>query len=174
VGQELKIQPGVEMGKFTSKTLNRTFDSIVFSSGLAAETGTAGTPPGHPDLGHAMAPAGAGGTGGAAGSPEKAKPVVEKAKEMPMHSAPAKGAAPGADLDTITGKVVETMSSGGYTYICVEKDGKKAWAAVPPVEIAVGDQVEILPGTQMGKFTSNTLKRTFNEITFSPGIAPKK
>ena len=34
VGQEVTIAPGMEMGQFTSKSLNRTFDEIVFSSGL--------------------------------------------------------------------------------------------------------------------------------------------
>jgi len=30
-----------------------------------------------------------------------------------------------AEDATISGKVVETMDSGGYTYVCVEKKGKK-------------------------------------------------
>lgn len=73
-----------------------------------------------------------------------------------------------------TGKVVETMVSGGYTYICLEKDGKKGWSAVPPTEVKVGDEIVIRPGTEMGTFTSRTLNRTFDNIVFSPGVAPKK
>ncbi len=33
VGAEVELQPGVQMGEFTSKPLNRTFDKIIFSSG---------------------------------------------------------------------------------------------------------------------------------------------
>ncbi|GJQ49877.1 exported protein [Candidatus Kuenenia stuttgartiensis] len=35
VGQEVVLQPGFEMTGFESKTLNRTFDKIIFSNGLA-------------------------------------------------------------------------------------------------------------------------------------------
>ena len=34
VGQNVTCQPGMVMENFTSKTLNRTFDSIIFSGGL--------------------------------------------------------------------------------------------------------------------------------------------
>ena len=34
-GEELTFQPGFEMSNFTSKTLNRTFDKIIFTNGLA-------------------------------------------------------------------------------------------------------------------------------------------
>ena len=42
VGQQMAFQPGQEMLNFTSKSLNRTFDSIIFSGGPAApQKGTA-------------------------------------------------------------------------------------------------------------------------------------
>jgi hypothetical protein len=34
VGQEVTCQPGMEMKNFTSKTLHRTFESIIFSGGV--------------------------------------------------------------------------------------------------------------------------------------------
>lgn len=34
VGQQVSCQPGMEMKNFTSKTLKRTFDSIIFSGGV--------------------------------------------------------------------------------------------------------------------------------------------
>lgn len=34
VGSEITFKPGMEMGKFESKALNRTFDSIIFSDGV--------------------------------------------------------------------------------------------------------------------------------------------
>lgn len=29
------------------------------------------------------------------------------------------------DVSALSGKVMETMNSGGYTYLCIEKDGKR-------------------------------------------------
>ncbi len=40
-GQEVTCRPGMEMVEFTSKTLNRTFDSIIFSPGLAGNAAAA-------------------------------------------------------------------------------------------------------------------------------------
>lgn len=70
----------------------------------------------------------------------------------------------------MTGKVVETMNAGGYTYMLLEKEGKKNWVAVPPCEVKVGEDVKVQPGMEMGQFTSKTLNRTFENITFSGGL----
>src|ERR1035437_8660224 len=70
----------------------------------------------------------------------------------------------------LEGKVVETMNAGGYTYISLEKDGKKGWVAVPGAEVAVGQEIKVKPGTEMGLFSSRTLKRSFDNIIFSPGL----
>ena len=85
---------------------------------------------------------------------------------------------PAADVSTnISGKVVETMDAGGYTYICLEKDGSKTWAAIPVSKVAVGDEVKILTGAEMSNFASKALNRTFDKIIFSGGLiqdaAPK-
>ena len=86
--------------------------------------------------------------------------------------------APAAPADTtmesaepiLSGKVIETMNAMQYTYIKLEKDGKSAWSAVPATRVAVGDEIELLIGTQMGKFTSKSLNRTFNQIYFGGGV----
>jgi len=70
----------------------------------------------------------------------------------------------------LTGKVVETMNSGGYTYVLVDDGTKKTWAAGPPSTVAVGDQVIVANGMPMHDFTSKTLGRTFDVIYFAPGI----
>ena len=90
-------------------------------------------------------------------------------------SAPAPQAAqPGAPVamagDALSGKVVETMNSGGYTYVCLENSGKKTWVAVPETKVKVGQMVTCQPGGEMKNFTSKTLKRTFESIIFSGGI----
>ena len=39
VGEEVMVKPGAPMPKFHSKTLNRTFDTIIFSSGIVGDNG---------------------------------------------------------------------------------------------------------------------------------------
>lgn len=151
VGQELKLLPGMQMGEFTSSTLKRTFDNIIFSAGVAADA--------------APAPAGAAGTQPPMPS---GHPAINQMAQLPQghpsmeHQAASKGS-------TLSGKVVETMNSGGYTYINLEKDGKKKWVAVPTMQVSVGQELELRNGAVMTNFTSKTLNRTFDSIIFSAG-----
>ncbi len=71
------------------------------------------------------------------------------------------------DKPLVAGKVVETMDAGRYTYMLLEKDGRKGWVAVPGIKVKVGQEVKLNPGTEMGQFTSNTLNRTFDQIVFT-------
>jgi hypothetical protein len=71
----------------------------------------------------------------------------------------------------ITGKVVETMNSGGYSYVKLEKDGEEIWVAVQETDIKVGGNMSFRGGTVMRNFTSKTLDRTFDSIVFSSGPA---
>jgi hypothetical protein len=81
------------------------------------------------------------------------------------------GAADGPSLQGVSGTVVETMNSGGYSYALVEKDGIKTWVALPASQITVGSQITCLPGMTMHNFNSTSLNRTFESIVFSPGLA---
>ncbi len=72
--------------------------------------------------------------------------------------------------DIITAKVIETMNSGGYTYMLVENNEKSEWIAIPKSKIEKGSEVRFYQGTVMKNFTSKTLKRTFDTIIFSPGL----
>jgi len=74
-------------------------------------------------------------------------------------------------MNFITGKVTETMNSGGYTYINIEKDNKKTWVAIPQSEVTVGQEISVIPGMSMSNFESKTLNRTFESVVFSPGLA---
>jgi hypothetical protein len=86
-------------------------------------------------------------------------------------SAPAPQAQPAANAGiSLSGKVVETMNSGGYTYVSLENSGNKIWVAVPQTTVKVGQEVTCQPGMEMKDFTSKTLKRTFASIIFSGGI----
>ena len=162
-GQEIEFLPGAEMGPFSSKSLNRTFEKIVFSAGPKAGTvsTTAPLPSGHPTIPAAAAPLPSGHpTAGAV-------PAAPAVKAMPELVAAPKEM-------IFAGKVVEALDAGNYTYLCLEKDGIQSWAAVPVTEVKVGEEVEISKGMAMGKFTSKSLNRTFENIIFSAGILPAK
>ena len=94
---------------------------------------------------------------------------AEKGKSAKTPALPAE-----EEGQTISGKVVETMNSGGYSYVCVEKKGKKTWVAVPETKVSVGKEMAFQPGMEMKNFTSKTLNRTFERIIFSGGPAAGK
>ncbi|NVN98767.1 MAG: DNA-binding protein [Geobacteraceae bacterium] len=76
--------------------------------------------------------------------------------------------------EPITGKAVEVINSGGYTYLLIENsDGFKDWVAIPETIISVGEEVELAAGYSMGDWKSKTLDRTFKNITFSGGPTDK-
>jgi hypothetical protein len=83
---------------------------------------------------------------------------------------------PGVALEPgLSGKVLESMDSGGYTYIQIEAaNGKKLWIAVPKMKVTKGQNMSFKPGGLMKNFESKTLKRTFDEIIFSAGPIDKQ
>lgn len=70
----------------------------------------------------------------------------------------------------LTGKVTETMESAGYTYIKVQAGSSHLWVASSPVQVKVGDTVDVPPGLIMTNFTSKSLNRTFPQIFFVNGV----
>ncbi|TSK05027.1 MAG: DNA-binding protein [Geobacter sp.] len=67
----------------------------------------------------------------------------------------------------VTGKVVETTTAGDYTYINLEKDGKRAWVACPPLsKVTLGQQMAFTGCTPMMDFESKALNKTFDLIMF--------
>jgi hypothetical protein len=95
----------------------------------------------------------------------------EKTESQPPVKTPSVKSEKDDASGNITGKVVETMNAGGYTYVSVENNGKKTWVAVPQMQVAVGSKMSFLPGAVMSNFTSKTLNRTFDSIVFSAGPA---
>jgi hypothetical protein len=158
VGQMIEVLPGTQMGQFNSKSLRRSFESIVFSPGLVldpsaqppAATAPAVTeqnvvPPGHPPM------SGGAQTGVGAATKEQLRKV---------------------GVLGISGKVVETMNSGGYTYVLIASGDKNIWGAVPTTEVSVGQEIELLPGQTMTNFSSKSLNKTFDSVIFSTGVVP--
>lgn len=68
------------------------------------------------------------------------------------------------------GRVVETMDSGGYTYVLVDDGSHKIWAAAPKSTVTVGETVIVPKGVVMKSFRSNTLGRDFDWILFVANI----
>jgi len=166
VGDEIELLPGTEMGKFTSKKLNRTFNSIYFASGVNIISAQAkpAAPPQKTDAAAATLPAGHPKTEAATAALPAGHPKVDLAAQ-PAPQAPV----PVPAEQLISGKVVETADAGGYTYICLEKDGARTWAAVPPTKVSVGQELALTPGVTMNNFVSKSLNRTFDKILFSNG-----
>jgi hypothetical protein len=92
---------------------------------------------------------------------------------MPGMAAQPDEATAAAPEQPIAGKVLEVLNSGGYTYLLLDVDGFKDWVAVPELVVAVGEEVELIKGTQMGQFSSKALNRTFERIIFSAGPTEK-
>ncbi|MFT7464752.1 MAG: hypothetical protein ACI9EF_003111 [Pseudohongiellaceae bacterium] len=87
-----------------------------------------------------------------------------------MAQSPAPSPAPSQDDGTLSGTVVETMDSGGYTYVMIRSHGKDVWVAGPAVTLAIGDMVTFDASMLMANYYSKTLERTFPEVYFTGSI----
>jgi hypothetical protein len=116
----------------------------------------------------------------------KDKPKTEAPAAGAPAAAPAAGApaaAPGGDphagmkaqeIPAGAGKkakVTQTMNSGGYTYVeAADEKGAKTWLALPEIKVKVGDSIEYPETPPLANFQSKTLNKTFEKISFIPGI----
>lgn len=91
------------------------------------------------------------------------------AAKGPAASAPAPAAMPSAAKGK-EGKVVETMNSGGYTYVQVDTGAEKIWAAAPEFKVKVGDAVVVPEGMPMANYHSKTLNRDFDVVYFVDSV----
>jgi hypothetical protein len=163
VGQEIEVMPGTQMGQFSSKTLQKSFESIVFSPGLVADP-------------NAPLPV--------AAPPAETPPAAAEQNAVPPGHPPMDGSVPTnggtatreqlrkAGVLGVSGKVLETMNSGGYTYVLISSGDKNIWGAVPTTEVSVGQEIELLPGQTMTNFSSKSLNKTFDSVIFSTGVVP--
>lgn len=103
-----------------------------------------------------------------------AQPPAGQIDRSAGHKMMGIGVAAPQNAEPISGKVLETMDSGGYTYIHLQKkNGGKAWVAVMEMPVKVGSRMSFKPGVVMTNFESKGLKRTFDTIVFSDGpVAP--
>jgi hypothetical protein len=92
-------------------------------------------------------------------------------------SAPRANAFAAEAVGGFSGKVMETMNAGNYTYVLVDTGKKKLWAAAPHFAVKVGDSVTVAAGMAMPNFHSKTLNRDFEVVCFTGsvqvnGVAP--
>lgn len=71
---------------------------------------------------------------------------------------------------SLSGKIVESMDSGGYTYLCLEKNGTKTWLAIPQTKVRVGQEVASQPAMEMTDYYVKNLDRKFASIYFAGGL----
>jgi len=67
-------------------------------------------------------------------------------------------------------KVLETINSGGYTYIKVQEGSDKYWIAMTQREVKKGDSIKYNEQGWMQQFYSKTLNRTFEKILFASDV----
>jgi hypothetical protein len=68
--------------------------------------------------------------------------------------------------NVFTGAVVETMNSGGYTYLHLQSDSKDVWAAAPEFDAKTGETLSVSLDMPMQNFQSRTMNRTFPLLYF--------
>jgi translation initiation factor 1 (eIF-1/SUI1) len=116
------------------------------------------------------------GCGSQAGPPLPARGIAgqrDAATPPPIDSSSLSAAAQGMDRAAppqadagLSGTVLETMDSGGYTYLRLQTSGGEMWAAVRQAAVKKGSQVTVVNGMPMVDFESKTLKRKFDNIIF--------
>jgi hypothetical protein len=140
VGDQMSFKPGMEMGRFESKALNRSFDSIVFSEGVISGGSTAAAP--DPGKGEGVSPGSQGAT-----KDKAAKISVTKAtgpNAITVAEAYSKSAKLNKKTVVIRGQVVK-FSSGimGKNWIHIQdgtgSETKKTHNLVCTSKTGVGD-----------------------------------
>ena len=96
-----------------------------------------------------------------------ATPVTALQQKQAAKSPAAPAAGP-----SVTGIILETMDSGGYTYMRLKTDEGEIWSAVNVAKVKKGQTVTIATPMMIQNFESKTLKRTFDRILFGTLAAP--
>ncbi|HEX4885845.1 MAG TPA: nucleotide-binding protein [Casimicrobiaceae bacterium] len=72
----------------------------------------------------------------------------------------------GAQVNTLTGQVLEAIDAGSYTYLRLKTGKGETWAAVERSTVKKGVEVTIFDPAEMANFESKALNRTFPTIVF--------
>ncbi len=101
--------------------------------------------------------------------------AVSTVSASPAMGVPAEQQAEGekVEVSSIHGPVSEIITASGYTYIAIDVDGKKVWAAGPVSTFKIGDRVGFSMEMPIANFQSRSLERTFDRIYFVDGFISK-
>jgi hypothetical protein len=98
-------------------------------------------------------------SGGAAKAPRDG----EAGGEHRPSSAPASG--------IFAGTIVESMNSGGYTYVRLKREHDEVWIAAREFKAVVGEPLQVSVEMMMRDFRSPTLNRSFELLYFASQVA---
>jgi hypothetical protein len=85
---------------------------------------------------------------------------------MPLQSSHAPVVGPDS------GTAIETLHSGGYTYVLLDTGKEKVWVAGPQTSVRPGDRIRVQNAMPMRDFVSKSLNRTFETIYFASALVP--
>ena len=151
--------------------------ALIASIGLSAcgkkdEAAVVSVPPAAPAEAPAAPVAPAAPAAPAAAPAQMAAAPVAAAPAVTAAPIAARPAAPVAAAQN-TGKVLQIIQGGGYTYAEVDTGaGKKVWIAGSPIQVKSGESVQWGDYSVMQNFSSKTLNRTFDEILFVNAWGP--
>jgi hypothetical protein len=130
----------------------------------------------------ACAPNPAAKAGGASGPSSAAAPSAasgDVAAALPPNHPPVGSGGGAAPMDAmhggaltkpaggpISGTVLETLESGGFTYVRFSTPKGERWAAIGRVDLARGATITIAPTMEADRFASQPLKRSFDNLIF--------
>ena len=145
---QLKVGDSVQWGdyavmrNFSSKSLGRTFEEILFVNVWGAPGGSATqvVPHGSQPANQFLSPLQGGAT--------------------PQVASTASG----------QGRVKDVATAGGYIYLEIEQNGSTIWIAAPMIAAQVGQKVSWNGGALMENFVAKTIGRTFDRIIFVGNI----
>jgi len=104
-------------------------------------------------------------------APATTPPQASSPQPKVVDLAPATAPAPAMANGLATGKVVETIDAGGYTYVMVEAGAESLWAAGPTTPLAVGDSITFSTLIPMRNFHSKAMNRDFPVLYFVDGFS---
>jgi hypothetical protein len=104
---------------------------------------------------------------GSSAQPAADEAVVPETGTMNSHASAASVTA------RVSGTVLESMDTAGYTYVRVDTDDGEMWAAANRFAVEVGDRVTFPLETPMRDFHSESLGRDFPLIYFVSYVVPE-
>ncbi|MBU5614600.1 hypothetical protein [Geomonas azotofigens] len=101
---------------------------------------------------------------------EVVKPAAPS-KKLPSWHSPLTPTAKTTGGVGVSGKILEVINGGEYTYARVDQGETDIWVAVPSADkVEQGQVVKFLPGSLVKNFGSAALNRSFDKVIFSGGV----